>query len=100
MINFDLLVAGCDTACRHCYVRGGAGPLMPFSDIVACLERLEFLASMLPGEAARKPGLQRFCQRPLPRIERGGDRNGSVIPLKEKREWFFVTKMIESFLLP
>ena len=35
MINFDFLVAGCNTRCQHCYVNGGPGPMMPLADALA-----------------------------------------------------------------
>ena len=38
--NIDLLVAGCDTACRHCYVNGGPAPEMPYEAFVRCMEKL------------------------------------------------------------
>ncbi len=46
-INFDLLVAGCSTRCRHCYVRGGPGPSMPSEDAVRCIRALDEIASRL-----------------------------------------------------
>ena len=50
MINFDLLVAGCDTRCRHCYVNGGPLPRMRGSDAVLCMERLDAIAAYLSEE--------------------------------------------------
>lgn len=50
MINIDFLVAGCNTRCKHCYVRGGPGPLMPLPDALLCLERLDSLSAALPDE--------------------------------------------------
>ncbi len=47
-INFDLLVAGCNTRCMHCYVNGGPSKPMPFTDILTCLEKLDALATLLP----------------------------------------------------
>lgn len=38
--NFDLVVAGCSTNCRHCYVDGGPAGTMALSDIRLCLEKL------------------------------------------------------------
>lgn len=52
MINFDFLVAGCNTRCRHCYVNGGPGSLMPVEDALLCLERLDELAAYLTDEAS------------------------------------------------
>ena len=46
--NFDLLVSGCNTRCRHCYVHGGPGPDMPLEDVLNCIGRLDALASFLP----------------------------------------------------
>ena len=51
MINFDLLVAGCDTRCKHCYVNGGPLPRMKGDDAVLCIERLDAIAANLPDEA-------------------------------------------------
>ena len=51
MINFDLLVAGCDTRCRHCYVNGGPLPRMKGGDAVLCIERLDAIAANLSDEA-------------------------------------------------
>lgn len=52
MINIDLLVAGCNTRCKHCYVNGGPGPMMPVEDVLACIEKLDTLAEYLPGEVS------------------------------------------------
>lgn len=51
MINFDLLVAGCDTRCRHCYVNGGPLPRMDGDDVILCIERLDAIAASLSEEA-------------------------------------------------
>ena len=51
MINFDFLVAGCNTHCQHCYVNGGPGPLMPLKDVLQCLEQLDAIAEHLSDEA-------------------------------------------------
>ena len=51
MINFDLLVAGCDTRCRHCYVNGGPLRRMKGDDAVLCIERLDAIAAHLLDEA-------------------------------------------------
>ena len=51
MINFDLLVAGCDTRCRHCYVNGGPLKRMDGDDAVLCIERLDAIAAYLSDEA-------------------------------------------------
>ena len=51
MINFDLLVAGCDTRCKHCYVNGGPLPRMKSDDAVLCIERLDAIAAYLSDEA-------------------------------------------------
>lgn len=52
MINIDFLVAGCNTHCKHCYVNGGPGPMMLLEDTLLCIERLDGLASYLPGEVS------------------------------------------------
>lgn len=49
MINFDFLVAGCNTRCQHCYVNGGPGPLMPLEDVFQCIEQLDAIAEHLPA---------------------------------------------------
>lgn len=51
MINIDLLVAGCDTRCRHCYVNGGPMPRMETADALDCIERLDAAAALLSEEA-------------------------------------------------
>lgn len=52
IINFDFLVAGCNTRCQHCYVNGGPGPMMPLADALTCLERLDELAACLHNEVS------------------------------------------------
>lgn len=39
--NIDILVAGCNTACTHCYVNGGKAPSMQIEDFKYCMEKLE-----------------------------------------------------------
>lgn len=51
MINFDLLIAGCNTRCKHCYVNGGPGPMMGTGDALRCMEQLDAIASFLPERA-------------------------------------------------
>lgn len=51
-VNFDLLVSGCNTRCRHCYVDGGPDGLMPTEDALLCIEKLDALAELLPCEAS------------------------------------------------
>ena len=51
-INFDLLIAGCNTRCRHCYVNGGPGPMMPAELALLCIEKLDTLAALLPCESS------------------------------------------------
>ena len=38
--NIDILVAGCNTTCLHCYVNGGIGPSMSYNDFKICMEKL------------------------------------------------------------
>lgn len=38
--NIDILIAGCDTRCAHCYVDGGPGPRMSLEDYERCLDAL------------------------------------------------------------
>ena len=47
-INFDLLIAGCNTRCMHCYVNGGALKAMRTADVLTCIEKLDELAAALP----------------------------------------------------
>ncbi len=51
-INFDLLAAGCDTDCLHCYVNGGPGRRMALTDIQTALEKLDAIAARLTVPAA------------------------------------------------
>ncbi len=39
--NIDLIIAGCSTNCRHCYVDGGPAPVMPYEDVLLCLKKLQ-----------------------------------------------------------
>lgn len=52
MINFDFLLAGCNTRCQHCYVNGGPGPLMPVEDVLLCIDKLDEMAEYLPTGAS------------------------------------------------
>lgn len=48
--NFDLVVAGCNTCCRHCYVSGGPMRPMPLAEVRQCLEKLApVLAALGPA---------------------------------------------------
>lgn len=47
-INVDVLLCGCNTRCRHCYVNGGPGPMMPFADAMLCIQKLEEMGRYLP----------------------------------------------------
>lgn len=38
--NIDLIIAGCNTNCRHCYVNGGPGRQMPKADFELCIDKL------------------------------------------------------------
>lgn len=51
-INFDFLISGCNTRCRHCYVHGGPGALMPVEDVLLCMERLDAMAESLPPDTS------------------------------------------------
>ena len=48
MINIDFFVSGCNTRCRHCYVNGGPGAMMPVENALLCIEKLDVLASLIP----------------------------------------------------
>lgn len=39
--NIDILVAGCNTTCMHCYVNGGKAPSMKWEDFKYCMAKLE-----------------------------------------------------------
>lgn len=47
-INFDFLLSGCNTRCKHCYVNGGPGPMMSRADALMCIEKLEAIGKYLP----------------------------------------------------
>lgn len=51
-VNFDFLVSGCNTRCRHCYVNGGPGSLMPLVDALLFIDKLDSLAELLPYDAS------------------------------------------------
>ena len=50
-VNFDILVSGCNTECRHCYVNGGPGANMPSDAVFECIKKLDEIAAHLPFEA-------------------------------------------------
>ena len=43
--NIDILVAGCNTTCMHCYVNGGKAPSMELEDFKYCMEKLNAVFS-------------------------------------------------------
>lgn len=47
--NIDILVAGCNTTCMHCYVNGGKAPAMSFQDFCLCMEKLSLSFENLKG---------------------------------------------------
>lgn len=51
-VNFDILISGCNTRCRHCYVNGGPGGMMKAEDALLLIEKLDSLAELLPFEAS------------------------------------------------
>ena len=51
-VNFDILVSGCNTRCKHCYVNGGPGSMMKLEDALLFIEKLDELAEFLPFEAS------------------------------------------------
>ncbi len=51
-INFDLIISGCNTRCRHCYVNGGPGRSIPLPDALRCIARLDELGAALPVPAS------------------------------------------------
>ena len=50
--NFDILISGCNTRCKHCYVNGGPGGLMPTDTALRCIQTLDALAPLLEGEVS------------------------------------------------
>ena len=51
-VNFDILISGCNTRCKHCYVNGGPGGLMSVEDALLTFEKLDMLAELLPYETS------------------------------------------------
>ena len=51
-VNFDLLISGCNTRCKHCYVNGGPGGIMPLETALLTIEKLDALAEFLPYETS------------------------------------------------
>ena len=51
-VNFDFLVSGCNTRCKHCYVNGGPGGMMAPEDALLFIEKLDSLAALLPFKAS------------------------------------------------
>ena len=45
--NIDILVAGCNTSCLHCYVDGGRGKIMNLDDFKLCLDKLQCVFEVL-----------------------------------------------------
>ena len=45
--NIDILVAGCNTSCLHCYVDGGRGKIMNLDDFKLCLDKLQGVFEVL-----------------------------------------------------
>ena len=70
-VNFDLLVSGCNTRCRHCYVNGGPGGMMTLEDALLCIEKLDMLAELLPfsvsftldNEPMNHPGIEAIIRK-------------------------------------
>ncbi len=52
MINFDFLVSGCNTQCKHCYVNGGPIPMMVTEDVFVCIDKLDEIAKFLRDETS------------------------------------------------
>ena len=48
-LTVDVRISGCATRCRHCYVDGGPGPLMPLPEYRRCLDVLRELFDRLQG---------------------------------------------------
>ena len=51
-VNFDILISGCNTRCKHCYVNGGPSGRMPMEDALLTFEKLDLLAELLPYETS------------------------------------------------
>ena len=47
--NIDILVAGCNTRCAHCYVDGGPEKAMTIEDFNCCMEKLKPVFSYFQG---------------------------------------------------
>ena len=71
MINIDFLVSGCNTHCKHCYVDGGPGSMMPLKDALLCIEKLDEVARYLSDrpsftldhEPMNHPGIDQILYR-------------------------------------
>ncbi len=50
-VNFDILIAGCNTRCRHCYVNGGPGGLMPLETALLTFIKGRLHSRHAPGAA-------------------------------------------------
>ena len=53
--NFDILLAGCNTNCRHCYVNGGPSNLMATEDFDLCITKLLPVFTHFGGRATFTP---------------------------------------------
>ena len=78
MINIDFLMAGCNTHCRHCYVNGGPGPLMPVEDALLCIEKLDGLAAYLTEEVTFTLDHEPMNHPQIHRILRGASRTKHI----------------------
>ena len=45
--NIDIIIAGCNTTCRHCYVNGGRAKKMGLDDFKLCIDKLSLIFSTL-----------------------------------------------------
>lgn len=78
-INIDFLVAGCNTRCKHCYVNGGPGPLMPTGDALLCVEKLDEMARYLPEGTSLTLDHEPMNHPGLPQILRAVSRAENIV---------------------
>ncbi len=66
--TFEITIAGCATNCAHCYVNGGAGMSMSFSNYCFCIEKLKTTLDKLNGDIAVTLGNELFCNPDIAKI--------------------------------
>lgn len=58
--TFEILAAGCNTRCGHCYVSGGPSKSMPYESYLYCLKKLKPVLDRVPGGISVTPGNEPF----------------------------------------